>query len=131
VTVPVDPNDPRPPYLQIAAEMQEAIKRGDLRPGQRLASGRALAKQYGVAPMTIQHALQELRSQGLVIAWQGRGVFVNEGTGGTASGDDDPLQTVISRLEQVQDGLRRLEDRVLDLEKRATPSRGRAPRRDG
>lgn len=36
-------------------------------------------KHFGVARMTVRQAIQQLRSEGLVSAQHGRGVFVNEG----------------------------------------------------
>ena len=132
MVVPVDLNDPRPAYLQIADEMRKAIVSGELAPGQRLASGRELAKQYGVAPMTIQQALRELRGEGLVIAWQGRGVFVRDNTVGPDDIDSTAtIARIIDQLESMRDGLHELENRVADLEAQAKPRTDRATRRDG
>ena len=132
MVVPVDLNDPRPAYLQIADEMRKAIVSGELAPGQRLASGRELAKQYGVAPMTIQQALRELRGEGLVVAWQGRGVFVRDNTSGTNDADSTAtIARAIDQLESMRDGLQELENRVADLEAQTKTRSGRGTRRDG
>jgi GntR family transcriptional regulator len=72
----INPNDPRPPYVQIADDLRRMIANGDLAPGQRVASSRDLAASYGVAPMTVHQAMRALRDEGLVDSWQGRGVFV-------------------------------------------------------
>ncbi len=72
----VNPNDPRPPYVQIADDLRSAITGGTLKPGDRIGSGRELAKRYGVAPMTVTNAISALRDEGLLTSWQGRGVFV-------------------------------------------------------
>ena len=72
----VNPNDPRPPYVQIADDLRRAITSGELKPRDRLESGRDLAKRYGVAPMTVNSAISALRDEGLLTSWQGRGVFV-------------------------------------------------------
>ncbi len=55
-------NDPRPPYLQVADDLREAIRSGQYEPGQRLPGGRELAKQYGVALMTLQICAASLTS---------------------------------------------------------------------
>ena len=71
-------NDPRPAYLQVADDLRASISGGTFKPGERLPSGRDLARRYGVAPMTISHALDVLRQEQLVEAYQGRGVFVTD-----------------------------------------------------
>ncbi|MGH3556300.1 MAG: GntR family transcriptional regulator [Mycobacterium sp.] len=65
-----------PPYRQIASMLREAISSGRLPPGERLPSETELIEHFGVARMTVRQAVQELRSEGLVVAEHGRGVFV-------------------------------------------------------
>src|SRR5664279_541284 len=72
----VDRSEDAPPFRQIAAHLREAIRRGDLTPGDRLPSESELIEHYGVARMTVRQAIGELRAEGLVVAEHGRGVFV-------------------------------------------------------
>jgi GntR family transcriptional regulator len=72
----IDRADDKPPYRQIASMMREAISSGQLSAGERLPSEAALIEHFGVARMTVRQAVQELRSEGLVISEHGRGVFV-------------------------------------------------------
>ncbi|MHA6796677.1 GntR family transcriptional regulator [Pseudonocardia bannensis] len=72
----LDRSDDRSPYLQIAAALREAINVGRLGPGDRLPSESELTGFYGVARMTVRQAIQELKTEGLVMAEHGRGVFV-------------------------------------------------------
>ena len=72
----LDRSDDRPPYKQIADQLRVAIDRGELAPGDQLPSEAALMRHYDVARMTARQAIQELRSEGRVVAEQGRGVFV-------------------------------------------------------
>ena len=72
----LDRSDDRAPYRQIADQLRGAIDRGELRPGDRLPSEAELMRHYGVARMTARQAIQELRTEGRVVAEQGRGVFV-------------------------------------------------------
>jgi GntR family transcriptional regulator len=72
----IDKADERPPYRQIAAALRESINLGRLAPGNRLPSESELVERYGVARMTARQAIQELRTEGLVVAEHGRGVFV-------------------------------------------------------
>ncbi|MGH7748616.1 MAG: GntR family transcriptional regulator, partial [Candidatus Dormibacteria bacterium] len=76
----LDPDDPRPPYQQVANALKAAILTKKFAPGERLPSGTELAKRYGVARMTVQHALGVLRDDGLIVSRQGSGVFVRERT---------------------------------------------------
>jgi DNA-binding transcriptional regulator YhcF (GntR family) len=66
--------------VQVANALRAAILTKTLQPGERLPSGVELAKQYGVARMTIQNALAVLREEGLIVSRQGSGVFVRERT---------------------------------------------------
>ena len=76
----LDPDDPRPPYVQVANALRAAILTKTFSPGDRLPSRNDLAKKYNVAPMTVQNALRELREEGLIVSRQGSGVFVRERT---------------------------------------------------
>jgi GntR family transcriptional regulator len=64
------------PYRQIAAHLREAIRRGELSPGDKLPSETELIDHYRVARMTVRQAVAELRGEGLVVPEHGRGVFV-------------------------------------------------------
>lgn len=105
----VSREDPRPSYVQIADDIRRQIVDGDLSPGDRLPPGRTLAERYGVAPMTVQHALDELRKDDLITSSQGRAVFVT----GTPKPDD-----LASRLDELTNQVRDLTERVADLESR-------------
>lgn len=72
----IDRTDDKPPYRQIAGLLREAISTGTLPAGARLPSEAALIDHFGVARMTVRQAVQQLRSEGLVISEHGRGVFV-------------------------------------------------------
>lgn len=76
----LDPDDPRPPYIQVANVLRAAILTRRLEPGERLPSQTDLASRYGVARMTIQQALRLLREEKLIVSRQGSGVFVRERT---------------------------------------------------
>lgn len=73
---PLDRSDDRSPYVQIAAALREAINLGRLGPGDRLPSESELTQHYGVARMTVRQAIQDLKSEGLVLSEHGKGVFV-------------------------------------------------------
>lgn len=76
----LDPDDPRPPYLQVATALRAAILTRKIEPGDKLPSQNELAERYGVSRMTIQQALRVLKDESLVVARQGSGVFARERT---------------------------------------------------
>ncbi|MET9271291.1 GntR family transcriptional regulator [Kribbella sp. NPDC003557] len=64
------------PYQVIAAELRRRIEAGELRPGDRVPSTRALVRDFGVAMATATKALQVLQSDRLVHASPGVGTVV-------------------------------------------------------
>ncbi|KQX47413.1 MULTISPECIES: TetR/AcrR family transcriptional regulator C-terminal domain-containing protein [unclassified Streptomyces] len=69
-----------PPYLGIAAELRRRVLTGELSPGDRVPSTRAITREWGVAMATATKALAVLRREGLVRPEPGVGTVV------TASG---------------------------------------------
>lgn len=57
-----------PPFLRIAAELQQRIAAGELRPGERIPSTRQVAATYGVAIATATKALGALVQAGVAEA---------------------------------------------------------------
>ncbi|RIT36773.1 GntR family transcriptional regulator [Mycobacteroides abscessus] len=74
----IDPSADRAPFRQIADILREGITSGQLAPGERLAPEAEMLEHFGVSRMTWRHALQELRTEGLVVSARGIGVFVRE-----------------------------------------------------
>jgi GntR family transcriptional regulator len=116
-----DANDPRPPYLQVADDLRAGITAGTFKPGERLPSGRELARRYGGAPMTIHHALGVLRQEQLVESYQGRGVFIANGSAFPAKGrgqapPDAALKALRGDLNQLAERVARIERRIASNE---------------
>jgi DNA-binding transcriptional regulator YhcF (GntR family) len=65
-----------PPYRRIAAEIVARIDNGELGPGDRVPSTRAIIRQWGVAMATATKVIATLRDQGLVETTQGSGTVV-------------------------------------------------------
>ena len=65
-----------PIYLRLARALVADVRRGRLRPGERLPGSRALATQLGVHRNTVLAALEELRAEGWIEARAGSGTFV-------------------------------------------------------
>ncbi|MFJ7964404.1 GntR family transcriptional regulator [Streptomyces sp. NPDC096324] len=77
---PLDPDDSRPPYEQVASSLGAAIRTKRLAPGERLPSHSKLTELYGFARATIQRALRDLEDDGLVVSRKGSGVYVRNRT---------------------------------------------------
>ncbi|MGW0227392.1 GntR family transcriptional regulator [Actinopolymorpha singaporensis] len=115
----VNPADPRPPYVQIADDLRAAIDADELKPGDRLPAGRELAAEYGVAAMTVQHAIRLLRDEGRVQTWQGRGVFVAPvQPDGDEQAAAESREDVLRRLTRLGRDVENLARRVSALEKK-------------
>ena len=67
-----------PIYLQIMDDIKQQIVSGRLKPGDKLASVRDLAMQYGVNPNTVQKALSELEWEKLLYTMRTAGRYVTE-----------------------------------------------------
>ena len=67
-----------PIYLQLVEQLTRDIISGNIQAGERLPSVRDLAMQLKVNPNTVQKALVELESVGLVFTERTNGKFVTE-----------------------------------------------------
>lgn len=65
---------------EVAASVEAAVARGDLAPGDRLPSVRALASDCGLSPTTVATAIADLKRRGVVVARARSGVRVADRT---------------------------------------------------
>ncbi|GII92781.1 aminotransferase-like domain-containing protein [Sinosporangium siamense] len=68
----------RPLYERVAHELSEAIRLGELKPGERLPSVRQLATDAGLSVTTVMSVYNMLAESGLVRGEAGRGTFISE-----------------------------------------------------
>src|SRR5580658_8450135 len=66
---------------QIATQLRMAVLSGELRPGERLPSVRALARRFGLHHNTVSAAYRRLERESWVEVRRGSGVYVRERTG--------------------------------------------------
>jgi GntR family histidine utilization transcriptional repressor len=71
-----DADAPGPLYRRIKDDIRDAVDRGGLAPGDRVASEHELVRRYGVSRMTANRALRELTAEGLLTRVAGVGTFV-------------------------------------------------------
>jgi GntR family transcriptional regulator len=72
----LDANSGTPPYLQIAQQVKEAMRLGQLQVGDQLPTVREVIEQVVIHPNTVFKAYHELESEGLVASKPGQGTFV-------------------------------------------------------
>ena len=72
----VDHDDPRPPYEQLRTHVARRAASGELAPGTRLPTVRALAADLDLAVNTVARAYRELEADGVVVTEGRRGTFV-------------------------------------------------------
>lgn len=69
---------PSPRYAAIKQYLTDAVRKGTLKPGDRVPSEAELVARFGVSRMTANRALRELQSAGVLIRRTGIGSFIAE-----------------------------------------------------
>lgn len=69
---------PMPLYLQVASVLRGRLENGHWGPGERLPRVDDLAREFGVARVTVRQALGLLAGEGLLWRRQGKGTFVSD-----------------------------------------------------
>jgi DNA-binding transcriptional MocR family regulator len=82
---PPDSHAAEPLYRQLVHGIEEGIRAGRLRVGQRLPAERALATELGVSRTTVTGAYQELEARGLLRGHVGRGTVIVGAPAGSRS----------------------------------------------
>lgn len=96
---PINPEDPRSPYIQIAASIRAAILSGELDPEAQLPTGDQLAKFFGVTRATVSAAIRTLREEGFVRSRAGGGVYVSrQASLPVPAGETHPLAGIATFL---------------------------------
>ncbi|MDM5338613.1 FadR/GntR family transcriptional regulator [Fictibacillus enclensis] len=83
---------PKKIYEEVAEALHEMIRKGELRPGEKMDSVQQLAENFQVGRSAIREALTALKAIGLVEMRQGEGTYIREFD---ASGMIFPLSTAI------------------------------------
>lgn len=81
---PPDPGSGQPPFDQLRSQIARRAASGDLPPGTKLPTVRALATELGLAANTVARAYRELEADGVVVTEGRRGTFVASSAGATS-----------------------------------------------
>ncbi|HTJ36739.1 MAG TPA: GntR family transcriptional regulator [Dactylosporangium sp.] len=72
----LDPGSGVPTYLQLVHQVEQAMRLGVLRDGDRLPRIKDVVETLAINPNTVQKAYRELTTRGVVLTQQGVGTFV-------------------------------------------------------
>lgn len=115
----VHADDPRAAKVQIADALRDEIRAGQLQPGDRLDSVRALAERFGVASQTVTNALRILIDEGTIRSVPNRGYFVQDGNQSEPEAHSPEYVVIKQQLDQMEAAIRTLADRLTELEERS------------
>jgi DNA-binding FadR family transcriptional regulator len=105
------PARPRRAFDEIIGQIRALIENGELKPGDRLPSERALAEQFAVSRNTVREALRMLEISGLVVLKRGAtgGAFIAHADTATVTASlTDTLRLTDVSLADVTDAMRRI-----------------------
>jgi len=106
IALDLDPKDPVPLYLQLAAVLRRAVALGALRPGDQVPTVRELAVLARVNRNTAARAIQHLEGEGIVRTRVGQGTFVEDGAARVdRESRDIALDAALDRLVLEAQGL--------------------------
>jgi GntR family transcriptional regulator len=111
-------------FQEIAEEIRRRIRAGDVRPGERVGTYESLSKDYGAAIGTIRNAIAVLADEGLITTTQGVGIFVAELLPPAGGGHSAEYVDVMRQLAEISDQVRRLGERITELERTARRASG-------
>ena len=70
----LDTNSLKPLYIQLEAEIRQALREKKYLPGDRLPSEEELCEQYQVSRITVRKAIQQLTDQHILEKHRGKGI---------------------------------------------------------
>lgn len=68
---------PVPKYTQVVNAVTDAIRKGQLKKGQKIASINELSDEYLISRVTVEKAYNILKEQGTIIPIKGKGFYIN------------------------------------------------------
>lgn len=105
-------------FLRVAAQLREAIERGDYGPGDMLPSERELCRQMDVSRPVMREAMSALQLLGIIRTRAGLGTFVNEAApapaGWSLRPEDTPEDVIEARQVVEPSGARLAATRLTD-----------------
>jgi DNA-binding transcriptional regulator YhcF (GntR family) len=113
VDVQIDVDGDDPPYEQIRQQIAGQVASGELSPGTRLPTVRALAEGLGIAANTVARAYRELEHTGVVSTRGRNGTLVN------GDGSERAAKEAAASYAEAMRSLGVRQDEALELVRRA------------
>ncbi|WP_104105928.1 GntR family transcriptional regulator [Nocardioides sp. 616] len=111
----VDRDDPEPPFEQVRRQIAGKVASGELAPGTRLPTVRALADQLGLAVNTAARVYKELEADGVVETRGRHGTVVRGSAAAAGAGAVQAADEFVAQCRrlgiQVSDAVRLVTDR--------------------
>ena len=108
-------NEDRPIWIQLKEQLGKQIVSGRFQSGEKLPSVRDLAREAGVNPNTMQRALSQLESEGLVYSQRTAGRFVTEDATRIGETKRDLAQRHVARFMEAMRSLAISREETLSL----------------
>jgi len=102
---PLDAASDRPPYEQLRVQIASRVAAGELPPGSRLPTVRALAAELHLAVNTVARAYRELEGDGVLVTEGRRGSFVAASPGAGSSEASDAARGYVATVRRLGVGL--------------------------
>lgn len=107
----LDPDDSRPPYLQVVDALRRQVYEGVYAPGDKLPALPTLATGMGVSINTVRRALTQLQEEQVIVTRQGQGSFVRselpELPAGQGGGELAPVLEQLATIRRLVDSVER------------------------
>lgn len=86
-----------PPYLQLVQQVEQALRLGHLRIGDRLPKVKEVVAALAINPNTVLKAYRELEHKGLAVGRPGQGTFVEAALGSVGLREQTALRKRLER----------------------------------
>ncbi len=96
-------DDPRGLSHALAVRLKSAIAAGDLASGDRVPSEAELGRTYDVSRTVVREAVSQLRAEGLVETYQGRGSYIATSNSAAPTKASQPLMVDLSVSRSARD----------------------------
>jgi GntR family transcriptional regulator len=111
----LDPGSGLPTYLQLVQQVEQALRLGYLKPGDRLPTVKDVVASLAINPNTVMKAYRELERKGLTAGRPGQGTFIEATLSQVALPELTALRRTLSGWLTTADGAGLDEDGIVAL----------------
>jgi GntR family transcriptional regulator len=111
----IDPGSGMPTYLQLVQQVEQALRLGNLAPGDRLPTVKDVVASLAINPNTVMKAYRELELKGLTAGRPGQGTFIEATLSQVALPELTALRRTLTAWLSTADGSGLDEDGIVAL----------------